>query len=246
MKSEIINPNILQIKLQFEREEDMYTRCMWARINLDNDNYSLTAETDCGSYSYYWRPTDRESFLELMCRINKDYLLGKIANENVFDCNETTKNISNHWEEHAKQIKQIGASSMQEYIEQLDDIDEVDIFDGLDIYEYACYRYPYGAITFCEIFEKYVQPLIREHLENRRMKKGKSIYIKNNELEMLQMNNVNLEQAQIDIETLMQSKETELYRISDKNKIDLNTVYLMFTQEVKDLESRLRRAYEAQ
>lgn len=174
MKSEIIVPNITQIKLRFEREEDMYYRCMWARINFDNDNYTLTAETDCGSYSYCWQPTDSESFLELMCRINKDYLLNKIANEDRFDCDETTENILKYWEdiivmkeELVEQIKQIEASSMQEYIEELDYIDEEDIFDSLDMYEYACYKYPYGAITFCEIFEKYVQPLIRKHLENK-------------------------------------------------------------------------------
>lgn len=169
MISKIATPNITQIKLQFEREEEMYHRCMWARINLDNDNYSLSAETDCGSYSYHWQPTDSESFLELMCRINKDYLLGKISNEDLFDCNKTTKNILNYCEDEglAEQIKQIETSSMQEYVVELNDIDEEDTYDGLDIYEYACYRYPYGAITFCEMFEKYVQPLVRKHLENQ-------------------------------------------------------------------------------
>lgn len=175
MKNKIITPNITQIKLQFESTDEMYCRCMWARINLDNDNYSLLAETDCGSYNYSWNVTEDESFLELMCRINKDYLLGKVANENVFDCDETTKALLDYYindgvyldDALLEQIKQIYTSSLEGYVEEIKYIDDDNIFNDSDIYECACNKYPVGAITFSEIFEEYVQPLIKGYLEQQ-------------------------------------------------------------------------------
>lgn len=111
-----------------------------------------------------------------MCRINKYYLLDKIANEDRFDCAKTTENILKYCEdiivtkdEIMENIKQIEASSMQEYIKELDYIDEDDIFDSLDMYEYACYKYPYikaieskDSTTVCGAGRVMVEILTRE------------------------------------------------------------------------------------
>lgn len=83
MKYKEIKPNITQHFFTFDSTEDkeMYWKCNWARINLDHDNYILSATSDCGDYTYQWCVTPSESFLKLMCRIGSDYLLGKISSE---------------------------------------------------------------------------------------------------------------------------------------------------------------------
>lgn len=83
-------PRLRQFHFQQERSDPDYGTCLWATITFDLDRYSMTAESDCGNYAYCWTPTpDSESFLHLMCRIYKDYLLGKISSRSVFNLDES-------------------------------------------------------------------------------------------------------------------------------------------------------------
>ena len=65
---------------------------------LDLDKYQLSIQGEA-SGSYKWCETpDCESFLELMVRCDKRYLLNKLFNK-VFDCNQSIKNVKRYIKE---------------------------------------------------------------------------------------------------------------------------------------------------
>lgn len=179
----IKQPKITVIEYRQEIADADYMSCLWARFYCDEDNYTLQIESDCGSYGYAWIPTpETESFLHLMIRVNRSYLLGKISDENVVDGDATYKNV-------------------REYLEELLDGEEPD-FDYEDI-ENVCYysgyfevqnaiwdaikntnantdyidtyyllnecivtTYPGNAKKIVEVFDLYIKPKIREILNN--------------------------------------------------------------------------------
>ena len=163
MKVTVKTPNITQYSLRFEPSDgDTYYRCTWADINLDHDTYTMSATTDCGNYSYWWQPTpNAESFIRLMKRINKDYLLNKIADDNVFSFDESKRLV----------LEQAAEDELSK-----SDILDIELMDHCGIeaflmkvsnitcWDYDCIptvnEYPPGAITFVEIFEKFLQPLL--------------------------------------------------------------------------------------
>lgn len=49
MKVNIFKPNITQYNFDFIGK-DIYSQCMWAKINLDYDNFTMNAITDCGNF----------------------------------------------------------------------------------------------------------------------------------------------------------------------------------------------------
>ena len=94
MKTKLVHPRTVFVETRQERQDSDYGSCLWARFCFNLDNYELTVTSDCGSYAYGWTPTpDSESFLALMSRINKDYLLEKIAEKSVVDTEPTYTNV---------------------------------------------------------------------------------------------------------------------------------------------------------
>lgn len=86
MRIEELKPSIRQFYFTQEKTDPDYGSCLWATFNMDTENYTLYIESDCGNYAYGWPPTPKsESFIELMSRVNEDYLLGKIAEEDQFN-----------------------------------------------------------------------------------------------------------------------------------------------------------------
>lgn len=173
MKCSIVKPNTTTYNMRFNKEEDpdMYWRCMWARITLDHDNFTLSAVSDCGNYSYSWQVTESESFIDLMKRINDDYLLDKISDRTVFKLEESKKetiaNIklcfdsdfsSKKMDEIIKEVEEIQESSEESFYRAVDEISDIN-----DAYELvsSVKDYPEGAKVFCRIFKEYLQPLIR-------------------------------------------------------------------------------------
>lgn len=166
MKVDIKCPNITQYHFSLEPSDELYTACTWARINLDHDTYTMTATSDCGDYTYTWCITPTESFTHLMARLDREYLLGKISNENVFEFKESKNqlmlmkcdyefNDDQIWD--IDNLVQCGEEMfinfcMSELNIHLDDIP-------------ICKRYPYGAQTFVKIFIQYLQPLLREEIK---------------------------------------------------------------------------------
>ncbi len=86
--------NIVTLEFHQERKDADYGSCLWAVFNFDLNRYALTIMSDCGNYSYGWVPTPKsESFMHLMSRVDKGYLLDKIANRNVISASDTFKAV---------------------------------------------------------------------------------------------------------------------------------------------------------
>lgn len=171
---EIITPDITQYNLHLERTDKLYNNCMWARINLDNKNWTLTATSDCGDFAYSWRPEDCRTFKQLLVVIEKEYLLSKISVEDTFILSETIEEIKRvfSYEEYPEFCKWLDEemdyypSTAEEFANLIYEHDFEDIFDFENIYEYAVYDYSQRAKVFAEIFFKHIIPAIKRELNN--------------------------------------------------------------------------------
>jgi hypothetical protein len=85
-------PEIITLLYRQEKTDSDYGSCLWARFYLDLKNYTMSIESDCGNYSHGWYPTpDTETFLHLLCRMDSDYLLCKLAERTVVNGDKTWK-----------------------------------------------------------------------------------------------------------------------------------------------------------
>lgn len=169
MKVEINKPDTIQFCICLDKEDELHTSCMWARITFDNKNWSMMAQSDCGDYSYSWLPEKDRTFLKLMQQIDGEYLLGKISNRTHFDEEESKKNLIRWVDQEEdidrleKEINEISASSAEEFIREVEDIEGLE--DWPDLWECVEHDYPQSAKTFCRIFTDCVQPEIRKYLK---------------------------------------------------------------------------------
>ncbi len=174
----IIKPtNSTLYSFKLEHGDELYHHCMWGRVILDHDAYTLFAETDCGNYTYGWKPSpEHESFLQLMARIEEEYLLSKIADRNTIlfepSVEKTIKNIkevfSGRPEKEVNEIctavREIDRYSDEGFFYEVDDIlSHYGYTDALHIVEIEK-DYPLRAKTFAKIFCTIIQPAIRRQL----------------------------------------------------------------------------------
>lgn len=90
MKVTVEKPKIITLLYRQEKSDADYGSCLWARFYLDTYNYTMSIESDCGNYSHGWCPTPgSESFLHLLCRMDSDYLLCKLAERTIVDGDAT-------------------------------------------------------------------------------------------------------------------------------------------------------------
>ena len=174
MKVKTICPRMLCIQLRQEKTDPHYGSCLWAHFHFDLDNYDLMITSDAGDYTYGWTPTPKtESFLGLMCRVGSDYLLGKIARENVIDEGKTIEEIMEYLQDEdieddvKDRIKTAVSStySEDEIVSEISDILEgyTDVNPSeFTFYECICYDYPAEAKRIVELFRDYVKPAIRQ------------------------------------------------------------------------------------
>jgi hypothetical protein len=164
-------PNIRQFHYRQEKTDKDYGSCLWANITLDCDNYTLMVESDCGNYTYGWCPTpEYESFIHLMCRIEKDYLLDKISSRCVLDIEQSKKEtidnvLYNDYilsDDDIESINDIDDFSSDEtFYKECDDIlRSSGITDTFELMQ-CVKRYPAGAITFADIFCDVLQPILQ-------------------------------------------------------------------------------------
>lgn len=169
-----IPTNIRCLEYRQEKGDEFYGSCLYARFYFNLDRYELTIVSDCGEYGHKWPETpDSESFLELMARIGKDYLLGKLCGRpDIFDYN-LTKELLYKWnrdDESKEKLDEIFEQIEYDY-EPETGRDFVRLFDEYndgyfsDTFEYPEYRYSYDAIKICEVFKEHIQPKIRELLK---------------------------------------------------------------------------------
>lgn len=173
MEIKQITPKVCTYSLETDRNDPEYYTCLWARFSFDRDNGSLSIMSDAGDFSYQWGYNDHEDFMHLMSRINKDYLLNKIASRSVFLLEQSKKDLIKHiedigwedyginseeeWDEIKNEILELSCESETEFCQEIDrivpDIEWIDIDTATD--------YPVSAKTIVDLFEKYVQPQIK-------------------------------------------------------------------------------------
>lgn len=180
MKVSIEQPRVVQLMYQQEKGDPDYGSCMWARFYLDLKNYTLSIESDCGNYVYGWTPTpNSESFLQLLARMDKDYLLGKISSESVVDGDATWEAIeamivdAAYWEGEELDLS-IWNDIKAACYERNDDREIVDalknallptdLFKKLDYeqtYGNIVHDYPANAKKIVEVFDTCIRPNIK-------------------------------------------------------------------------------------
>lgn len=180
-KTSIEIPEITTVSYRQEREDSDYGSCLWARFNFDTKNYSLSIESDCGSYSYGWYPTpDHETFLHLCSRFDQYYLLDKISTRSVVNGDATFKSLMAMLKDYDdygfellsdKQVQRLEESchanrNDHAAFDAIKNALEDTAFDGsCSEYDIACcieMDYPRGARKITDVFKHYIQPEIRK------------------------------------------------------------------------------------
>ena len=181
---EIKNPQILTIEFRQDKDDEDYGECLWAIFTFDLTNYALSIKSDCGDYSYTWKPTpDLESFLQLCTRFADEYLLGKISTESSINNNKT-------WEKMQKAIEEAVTPGLEPDWD-LDEIKNACLyatsakFAHEDIYEAISYTnlegfigdeqiwdcvttdFPVGAKKIVEIFQTHIVPVLKEKIKEQ-------------------------------------------------------------------------------
>ncbi len=149
----------------------------WNLVVLDQDGGECTlfASGDYGSYvaRFYFGKDFREAFLNF----DKEYLLRKIAKDDVYDGDTTLKEIK--WR--IIQYRQDGSWSREQARKEWDllndyDFDykeqfyewaqETETYDCyFDAFEIACYKFPAAAVAFVERALPRLKQLIQKELE---------------------------------------------------------------------------------
>ena len=182
MKIEIEKPYIIVLNYKQEKSDEDYGSCLWARFYFDNKNYTLSIVSDCGNYMYGWVSTpDTESFLHLMSRISKDYLLSKISSETQVNGDATSEAVKEYLNEVLDEEEPDFDYEDIDNICYYSSVDEVynaildcvrntnaynDFFKEYSIWECIVTDYPYQAKKIASIFIEKVQPYIKKYLLN--------------------------------------------------------------------------------
>lgn len=169
-----IEPRTYTYRLVPNKNDEEYASCMWARFVFDCDNGRLNINSDAGDFSYGWGYNEHEDFMHLMSRVDKYYLLDKLSSRNVFLLEESKKatietiednGFENYdikseedWEEYKQDILDIDTRSEETFLRKVDNIIPDIDWDSIIIEK----DYPYGAKVIVDLFEKYLQPKIKE------------------------------------------------------------------------------------
>ena len=169
-----IGPRTYTYRLVPNKNDEEYASCMWARFVFDCDNGRLNINSDAGDFSYGWGFNEHEDFMHLMSRFDKYYLLNKLSSRSVFLLEESKKatietiednGFENYdieseedWEEYKQDILDIDTRSEETFSRTIIDIIPDIDWDSIIIEK----DYPYGAKVVVDLFEKYLQPKIKE------------------------------------------------------------------------------------
>lgn len=182
VKIEAQKPNIVRIAYHQEQGDPYYGSCMWAYYDFDLDKYMLNIQSDAGNAAYRWVATpDSESFLQLMARIDDDYLLNKLFEESVVDI-EATKRELREWLESMDMDDGEIDDAMEDFDNKLDEddigrnismayrvVEDWNRENDLEIdmaFELVQTDFTAGEKRIVQIFADHVQPMIRELLKD--------------------------------------------------------------------------------
>lgn len=148
---------------------------------LDLDKYQLAIQGETtGSYKWYETP-ETESFLELMIRCDKYYLLKKLFNE-VFDCNKSINNIKKYIKENYiftdkyeqkeifYELSEIDTDSPEVFMDKVFDILKMHPKD-YDTYEICCCMensYKYWDEKVISYFCNNIKPKLKQRLKKEK------------------------------------------------------------------------------
>ena len=176
-----VTPKTIRFVYHQEKGDPHYGSCLWAFFDFDTQEYILNIASDCGYYGYGWNVTPSEPFLELMARINGDYLLNKLCSESIVDWQATRERLIDaidsldpdeddredaiyHLDLLAEDYDlegDIGAATV--LIENWNE----DNFRLDDVYEYVRTDYTADQKKIVSIFEEFIQPAIRAYLKEK-------------------------------------------------------------------------------
>lgn len=178
MKVSEYKPNVIMYSV-IPETKDGRSDCLWARFIFDCDNFQLNINSDAGDYSYKWSYDENESFMHLMSRINKDYLLSKISNRNIFDFEESKKEMlkriesydpvycgidsEEKWNQIKQEILDMEPCSEGYYLQTIYDLIPNIDFESIYVENY----YPYEAKVIANMFSEYIQPIIKNKLNEK-------------------------------------------------------------------------------
>lgn len=170
MKVNVVRPKVEKYRIRFEKDDPGYAACMWADILIDYDAFSITAQTDCGDYSYRWPVMRDRSFREFCLSIleNEEYLLDKFSEKTVFALDESKRLLADcyaplgspEYKRVVDATKASNASTEEEWISELEEIRVQDPWD------YVVLEYPHRAFVFVRILKNVVLPEMRKDIEN--------------------------------------------------------------------------------
>ena len=183
-------PQIRQFNYTPGNEEDRGA-CLWATFIIDCAAYTLTIESDCGRYGYGWKPTpDKERFIHLLSRLDKEYLLCKLADKSVFNIDasikETVRAIRDCFDgendaELERAIKRIETLKVFERYSNsfYYDCDAILGTTSLSDCRFEIIQivkeYKTGAVTIADIFINELQPLLKQEAKREDDKKKASV-----------------------------------------------------------------------
>lgn len=187
MKIDALNPNILRIAIHQEDKDPHYGSCLWAYYDFDLDRYMLNIQSDCGDAAYRWCETpDSESFLQLMARIDDDYLMYKLFLPDEVDVSATIDGVRDYLgvggddgyqnvylseaerrrrEEALEELEELLKEVSGNYVAAQITLENWNTDHDFDInctYGYVAEDFNAWQKRIVELFRDYVQPKIRE------------------------------------------------------------------------------------
>lgn len=193
MKIESQKPNIVRIAVHQEKGDPNYGSCMWAYFDFDLDRYMLNIQSDAEDGHYRWYETpNTEDFLHLIARIGGDYLIHKMFHDRqVVDVEATLDEVREYlgigededyqdddlteeeideregamsdlrglFEEYGSVTQETACNLLESWNQDHEEF-EID-----DIWERVCMDYTAGQKRIVQIFKDYVQPKIREMIQ---------------------------------------------------------------------------------
>lgn len=165
-----IKPNMLVLEYRQDKKDKDYGSCLWARFYFNLDRYELSIVSDCGNYGYKWVETPKgESFLELMVRCDKDYLLGKLyGSADIFNYEDTKAKFYKYFgkKKYNKEKLDEIFGEMELYGEPETSSEFLRIFednndgDFCDAWEYVKFDYPANVLKIVSVFDECIRPKI--------------------------------------------------------------------------------------
>lgn len=177
----VYSPRVYTYQLRPEKNDTEYGQYTLVRFTFDCENGNLYINSDVGNYFCSFGFDRQEDFMHLMSRIDKQSLLDKLSDKNVFlldeSRNATIKHIEDDgyewygidseedWELFKREMTDINVDTDID-IEEAEEsfIGQVDgLIPGINLKDIKLEKdYPHEVKVIADLFEKHLQPVIKE------------------------------------------------------------------------------------